>query len=99
MESGPHDYKTPSKGRQMDMGEPRMEPGTLKSVGGPTSPLRKNATQFDIYSAKADAKGSTPFPQGPPMTDKTNIHSGQLPTGNMGSYTGPLCQSDEKELV
>jgi len=92
MENGA--LETPAKGRQMDEGK-----GTTGRGGtGMTSPLRKNPTQFEIYSAKADAKGSTPYPRGPPMTDTTNVHSGQIPM-NGGGYTGPLCQQDERELV
>ena len=41
-----------------------------------------------------------PYPRGPPLTDKTNIHAGAIPiSGGPKLYNGPLNYEDERELV
>jgi hypothetical protein len=78
-----------------------MDTGSKSQVGRSarrTSPLRKNATQHEIYSAKAEAMGSTPYPRGPAMDENTNIHSGQVASHAIERY-GPLNVDDEREMV
>lgn len=43
----------------------------------------------------------SPYPRGPPLTDKSNIHAGGgVPNfGANNSPHGPLTQQDEKNLV
>ena len=43
--------------------------------------------------------GAGPYPQGPPMTDMTNIHSGNVMGGGPISHVGPLSGEDEREMV
>lgn len=69
-------------------------------TGRKTSPLRQNATQHEIYSAKAAQNGSTPFPRGPPMNDMTNVHPGFVPVnGSQKINCSPITATDEKDLV
>lgn len=80
----------------------RMQEHDLMQTPGKrgNSPLRSNPTQHELYSAKAAAKGSTPYPRGPPMTDMTNVHSGSIPiTGSQKLNCSPLHPQDEQELT
>lgn len=48
-----------------------------------------------------NGSGISPYPRGPPMTDMTNIHSGNMipMDGAPIRRVGELCVEDEKELV
>lgn len=69
----------------------------LDHRGGRTSPLRKSAVQQDVYSTQKGIQGSIPYPQGPPLTEYTNVHSGSVPLANMKN--GPMTLDDERELT
>lgn len=51
-------------------------PGAKMHGGiGITTPLRMNTTQHSVYG---NDKSPDQFPQGPPMTDMTNVHPGTI---------------------
>jgi len=42
----------------------------------------------------------SPYPRGPPLLETTNIHSGGgVPNFGASKQTGPMSDSDEKDLV
>lgn len=55
---------------------------------------------LDISNGE-DAAAANPYPRGPPMTDMTNIHSGNgIPShGSQIRKVGELSPEDERELV
>lgn len=64
---------------------------------GVTTPLRMNQTQHSVYG---NDKSPEQFPQGPPMTDMTNVHPGSIIVqGGQKVSAGPMKADDEKEMV
>lgn len=65
------------------------------------SPLRKSALQHSVYPEGVVSAENGPFPQGPPMTDMTNIHPGSISFNQASALKrhGYLNPEDEKNMT